>query len=358
MIGVSGLSFHRNFQKKILYKKALFCFVCLGILLVLSGVREANDIYNYVRTYTIEISLKREPLYGVLQLAFRQLGLSFYEFKAIVTFVCGILIIKGLKPYVENLMFIAFFYCFYLIFVDSAQFRNFIALSILVYSLKYVINLSQQKNALKYIICITVECGFHTAFLFYSVLLLLVIKGRRTFVKALFFIGMLVIGATYLNRNQIPFINYIMHFMEGNDRTIKYFSSTTKWGFLLPAILYFIQLVGIIWMVKNSAKKETGIDNKQAEFSKTIVLADLCCVIAIPLVMMNLTFYRLIRNLLLLNLGVFANAYMYEKKFLRRSFIVAFVSLLNFGWCVFEFVFYSSYDIAVFPVLQGEWFWK
>ncbi|WP_418667984.1 EpsG family protein [Allofournierella sp.] len=357
-LAFSGIcAFSRKIQKDKIANQIAVIITVLCIVLIVSANRQGNDIINYVRSYNSTKTFNREPLYHLLEVMGKAVELNFYQFRAAVSIIGYVLIISTLKKYTRNVEFVLFFYCFHLIFMDSGQLRNFLAVSIWVFSIRFVCELKTSKNLIYYCICIILACGIHTASIFYFILVLLLIRGRKTFTKALFGLGAGMALLTYLNGNRIPYISIIISFLLGEEqRAQNYFSSVTTRGFLGPVGLYILGIWGLLFIKRQM--HTTAFNEETIKFGNIVLMINCCFVVAVPLTMMNLTFYRLLRNLLYFNLAVYSNGYFCQNKIKQRWMIMLFTIFLCLGWALFDFTIYSSPEYTIAPVFNGEWFWK
>lgn len=354
----SGITaFSRKIQTNKRLNQLCIMITVVCIVLIASANREGNDIINYVRDYNSVQTFQREPIYVVLKILGKSIGLNFYQFRAVVSLIGYMLIVSTIKKYTSNVQFVLFFYCTYLLFMDSWQVRNFLAVSVFVYSVRFLSNTGSKKNLIAYCVCILISTGIHTAFIIYYILTLLYIKKRRVLVYSLCFVMAALSLITWLNDNKIPFIDIVVGILMGdNARAQEYFSLTTNLGFLAPVALYIYGILGV-FLVKRQTKT-SRMDNEKIKFCDLVLLINLCFISTIPMSMMSLTFYRLIRNLQYLNFCVYANGYCEQNKLRKRLVIIMFVVLLCMGWLVFDFTMYSSAEYIVTPVFEGDWFWK
>lgn len=354
----SGLTaFSRKIQNTKVLKWLCVAVTLCGIVLVISANREGNDIINYVNNYNATKTFDREPLYTLLTIMGDAMGMNFYQFHAFIAALGYLLIVLTLKKYTGNIQFILFFYCWHLLLMDSMQVRNFLAVCILIYSVQFLQDIRQKKNLICYCVGIFLAANIHTAFVIYYILMLLLIKGRKTFIRALFAVGVILTVMTGLNGNKIPFIEQLVSLLMSDvSRAESYFSLRTNLGFLPPMILYVVALVGI-WLVKE--QEDTALaNNNEIRFVNIVWGINLCFVVVVPMMMMSLTFYRLIRNLLYLNFAVYSIGWFRQRKVKKRLLLLLLVCGLCSGWAIFDFAIYADYEAILEPVFSGKWFWE
>lgn len=362
----SILTFSRRINRAPKTRLILKILLMAFIVFVVSANRNGSDIINYYVSYNSNSSLSREFIYNLLERAGKLLGLNFYQFRALASIAGYVLAEKTFSLYCKQSGFIWLFYCFHLIFMDSMQLKNFLAASIFIYSTRYLFDLKKKANVFKFAACVVLEVGIHTAFAITTVLLLLLIHGRKQFVGWLLFVGGFFSIITFLNGNRIPFAHDLFQLVLGEDtRVDSYFQTTTSLGFLPPTILYVLGLAMLLVLDSRFMRQTSVQTNKitskenglQKVFLKVIIMVNVCFIVVLPLVMLNLTFYRFLRNLLYLNFAAAGNAYYTQKLIQKRAVIVLMTSILCLSWFLFDFQIYSTTEYIITPVFEGVMFW-
>lgn len=142
----------------------LVLFLCFGYM-------TGSDWRNYESYYYDTVDINKgiavfEPGFVLLVNIFKYLGIGFWEFSIFFKVLLWGIMIKCLKKYCPKdifslaLMFFVGWYCFYL-FIDC-PFRNIFAITIFVYSVKYIIN----PNLLKYLLFTILAISFHISAVF------------------------------------------------------------------------------------------------------------------------------------------------------------------------------------------------
>ena len=139
-----------------------------------------------------------------------------------------------------------------------------------------------------------------------------------------------------------------------NDTRMIFFDSKTRLG-ALPVIVLYYFAIWLMW--EFSIKKKMEIPEFKKGIVYTAFLIFLCMGIALPLVVLNLTFYRIIKNITLLCYCIMATTYMKMKYLNSRVTIMLFSIVLAVGWLIFETVIYGSYETVVDPVINGVLYW-
>lgn len=337
-------------------KKFLEIIILTLVLLIITSNRVGEDIINYKNNYDYNHVLMsgREVLYFELKYRAYLSGLTFYEFRAILTFITGSLVILFLKKMDIDISFFLVFYMPVLLFMDSGQFRNQICLYFLLWSVQFlIVDDRNWRNIFKYVISIVIISQIHTAFIFYLSLLIFKIKDRKTkktITMLLIFCSMTVGMLTLINDNTIPFINNIYSLiLSSNDiRQIRY-NTQGHWGFIYPLIVHAIMAFMIAYIYHRSNLKE----KKEVSFLELTIFLNKISLIFVPFMMMNINYYRFLRNALVFNIITSIILWKGNKKNRNaRTIIIFSLVIVTALWFIFEFFIYDTMPRIVDPVLK------
>jgi hypothetical protein len=298
------------FKKKT--SRLLVFFTLVFILLMIVGAGPGytgqNDYINYKITYDkiSSVSFFSSPQIGytILMKIGHFFNLDFFYFRFLIIGICLFLIyFFFINRYSKNYNHILLLYMIYPMIIDSEHFRNFIALAILLAGIRFLEN-NSFKNKLIFFIIIIISSSIHFTFILYSFLLLANKKNSNKIPKVLA-IGVIILCViVFINNNQIPFLMPLLSFIS-NEKIIRYLTSRTNYGFLIPFTLYIINFIMIFWSrkiviknYKNSVKSDSMSD---LGFINIVYSINIIGFIFFPLYMLSITFYRLARNFLILN---------------------------------------------------------
>ena len=340
-----------EFNVELSYVLNIFTFGV--VFLLISANREGPDIIVYNRLYNEDHAFNlREPVYCILKNLFYNIGFSFFIFRAVLTFFSGLLVFKVFARL--NLNSMAFFACYMpiFLFMDSMQFRNSVALYMLVYALYLLINDRIKYRRLIYIVIVILAAQIHTVFYFYLIFVLFDTKYENVLMYMLAVFSFVLVIITALNGNRFPFINTIMSIVlsKGDPRLTQYMT-TGRLGFLLPTSIHLISMI-ILVIVYKSMRVQDGIKSK---WQRIAVVVCLCSSVFIPLMMMNLHYYRILRNSFVISLIASVIALQEENRLWNRIWLFSFMVITVFIWRSFE-VFFNNADLFD-CVLSGQWFW-
>lgn len=281
------------------------------------------------------------------------IGASYHVFLMLITFVCFYLIHSTLKKITKELNLVYAMYFIFPFFFDVIQLRNFIVMSILIYSTKYLLN----NNKVKYIIAILIASSFQIIAIAY--LPFVIINVRKRFSKSL--IRFLAIASIFLsviiliNSKQIPFLTHILEFMNVSKLEI-YFNSKTSYGFLL---FWGLQILSysMMWLTNKLFKKYNLVnidDGRKTNFIQLIYYFNLISFIFLPLFLLNSNFIRLIRNILILNYTSIAITYRsIDDRFEKMAYLIFIIIYVLLFWGV---LLLPSWDNIVIQILDNNMF--
>lgn len=278
--------------------------------------------------------------YGLMD-AFRSLGFSFFEFREILVGIGLLFIFLLTRKLAANPHLVYTSYLLYLIFLDYIQLRNFIACC--VFCLALVILLQQRQHwRILFVLFILLASSFHSSFIVY--LMFLVIPSnewnKSKIVKSIAIFAVIFSVFAVFSRNSISFVSDVISFVDV-ERSARYADKATNFGGLYFIVLQVATSVLMLVFVKGYEYNVNGrfIVNENGELidvQKTLRLIfyiDLLAIALCPMVIFSITFYRLLRNLYLINVIGFS---LYNKK---NQSVWMFVFLLFYivMWSGIEF---------------------
>lgn len=351
------VSFHYKIGTRHFFVGYIFCLFL--IFLLITSNRVGNDIVNYNNKYIyfyLDIS-PIELVYKILSYISYRLGLSFYLFRAVLTFVLGAMAFSTLQRFNINLAILFVFYLPSIIFMDSMQVKNSFALYILIWASKFLIDDKIKHRKIKFFISVLLMGGFHTAFFYYFFLLFIDVTHKQnkklTYLYLLFVIILSLV--TFANGNKIPFLNKIFSILlsKGDSRKDLYMTSGHL-GFVYPTILLFTMVCTISYC----KRRVILLDKKENNFITLTNYLNLSCLFFIPFMMMNITYYRFVRNTFMFN--IIASLILFKKGNKEVHYLLSIFLIFNtFCWWLFDTRIYESSKLIVDPVLKyGEFFYK
>jgi len=351
------------FRKR--HSKLLTIITLITILLFIGGAGPEYHSYNHSRDYiNYEISYNNADFtgfferpeigYTLLMKVGNLINLDFFSFRMVITAICLLLIYQMvIKRYVYNSNYILLMYMMYPMIIDSEHFRNFIAMTVFLFSIRFL-EKNLLKDKIKFLVLALIATSIHTAFIFYTPLIFVNVNDKNRLVKGIAIGTIFLTIVAFLNNNQVPFLQLILKFFD-DEKVIRYLSSRTNFGFLIPVILHLISIILVYWSRKVIIRKnfKTNIMDElndsinynqkkrvaDIEFINLVFWINIIGIVFFPLYMMSTTFYRLARNFLILNFIVYSIASNKLKrgsayKLIFNSTVIASVTL----WLVMDLI--------------------
>lgn len=329
-------SFFRN--------SGLFALLLIPIILILFGANYSNPDYeNYLAAYELQ---KQEIVFETSQIGFiilmklsSWLGLTYTGFLISVSIIGIFLIYKIVIKYTTKPNFVFALYFIHPFFLDIVQVKHFLAMSIVVFSTQFLIE-NKLTYKYKYISGILIASSIHYISLFFIPLAFI----KEISIKVLFLI-MAALSLTVLVLDNLGLIQTIAIKIAGESRTEHYFENRANLGFFVQYFIQTAMLVTVFFSVRS-----LRINNKSNKFIEIILIINIYLLILFPFYMINGTFERAFRMILILNYILFSltlTSLSIKPKIFYSSFLIVIVGLL-FYWHVYhnysEEVFFSIFE--------------
>lgn len=341
------------------------------ILIIWGGNVFGPDIANYMRNYKIgihSIAQEQEKLYYIFMNICFSLKFTFFQYRIIVS-LCAILVFYFVfKKFNTNIHLISVLYMLTIFFMDGIQIRNFLGLAF-VYLGLYILYEKNKWWKIEYIICIILASLIHSALIVYLVFLIvpkdLDKKYSKREIRIILGGGILFYLYMYAFRNSLNFLVSITE-IGGEAKATEYAQYTTHYGSL---IIFLLQMIAIILSMYNYKKvveknkiivqknydtKLCGIE-KDLKVLKFIIYINTIALLFVPFSIIQSTYYRLIRNLVLLNfigMGIVSKWYKRNVKIFIINFI--FIGI----WFYKEYVFGGGFQEYIIPFMEYNKFLK
>lgn len=365
------------------YSKIVTIITLVAILLFMAGAgpgytteNKSMDYVNYERRYDniekVGLGYNIQFGYTIIQKIGALFGLDFFWFRFIVIGICLFALYFFLiKKYTYNANFVLAFYLLYPMIIDSEQLRNFIAMTIVLVSIR-LLEKSSTFYRMMYLGVVGIAGTFHTAFLFYLPLVFVTNKKNSRFTKVIAASSLFMMAVMILNNNKLPFADFIIETID-DRRVTRYLSSSTTLGFVMPLVLTISSIVLVLWAKRISdrdMKRYRGnsllyVQNEVSEariryennFITLIFWINLLSSFFFPFFIITLQFYRLPRNLLLLNIITYAIAInKLKKESLHRIIYLGSIVVSMLLWVFIDLVVTTSADRVLIPFFLQNYF--
>lgn len=289
----------------------VYCALMLLLILLMAGNIYNGDMHLYIFNYEniLEPSYKGGFEFGYQLLAkiSANLGLNYNQFLLVISILGLGLISSTIKLFTNRISYVLGLYFIYPFIWDVVQIRNFLAMSIIIYGIRYLI--SENKNYYKYILCVLLASTVHVSSLFYLFLILVKIKD----------INKLSIGIIFTVIISLLFMPQILSILGTIVPAVKmeaYIQTQTSSLTKLLGIGYYIYLIILVKISVNIINKIDSKTSKSLRYTKTYkygkfsinkktididpeAILKICIISALVLYFFinNLNFVRIYRNL-------------------------------------------------------------
>ena len=301
-----------------------------------------EEVGNAPDLHSVFNSTYMEYGYTFLMFIANNLGLNFFSFRIVLTLACLGLFASAIKYYKVNPNFIVGLYMIYLFFFDTIQLRNCIIEFIILFATRYLFQKSGI-SLLKYILCIFIAGSIHSiAYLFLSLLLIRFVRSEKGY-KRIFALAALFFIVCVLLRPVLPqIINALAKLI---NRGSSYFHSTVRFSYFIVMFFYLLGFVPLYWY--RNKVTDPNVKNKIEYIIKINTIMGLF----LPLCFINSSFYRIFRNIVVLDtIGLsllYANT---EKRTSAKNIAMSAQILLVGGWLVVDLARNSEMDIIGFAL--------
>lgn len=303
----------------------LFALILVITLIVIAcNTLDIPDIEGYKMFYS-GMNTGIEPGYVFLENLGIRFGLSFETFRSI--FIVGSYLVLWIAvdrlKLNKNIVFAL--YSVYPFTYDVIQLRNLLALSLVVLGISFLYT-KDKGNKVKYVICIALATLFHSLMLIYLVLL---VSGKQLIdsrlkkqllglAVALMFVFSILMSRSFAIQSIIGSYFYSFNSVKADA----YLRIGMRYGFI---VFWFMEIFYVLVAYinkKNSSSVEDEIaERKELSFWIMITVTVLGC----PLCILNSNFYRIFRNISVLNYGQLQYSVTSKKNYLSILGIVLFV---------------------------------
>lgn len=346
----------------------LIFFLTLIFMWILMAFTYGNADENiYFSRYTEPYlwNNQTEFLYAVIIRVFNLLHFNFYQFKACMALIQLLLISMTVRKFSKLPGFVLLMYSIFPFTMDIAQMRNALATSIMIFSIKYLMNEENQleienkltKNDFIFIVCILVATFIHTASFIWIVLLFAKkVTFKTTVIATMLFFVLFSFIITPTN------VVWLADIFGATTRMAAYVSNAyqlTKESHLFAAIIrvsiYMIFVTIFLYITKfNNANY---IPKNQLYFMKKINVMILCIV---PFMIHYTTeVYRMQAGLSIVNYIVMTNCINSKLEYKMRTskwnlFVTLFVIMFAFTNLYLLILRNENFNTVFKPVFQNN----
>lgn len=333
----------------------LILLLSVGVFsLIWAGNIAGPDIENYLTQYKYPTSRLTsggiEIVYNYLIYIFSTKNVDFYVFRFIISFVSLTAIFLFSTKIEANPHKLLIFYALSQFFLDGVQIRNFLALPFFVLAGVTLIK-GERRWKIKFACLILIASLIHVSFLIYLIFLLVPEKdlSYKRLIKIHGAVAVILCVVFFFEKQ---YLGIIIDLISSIDltRATNYSQVSTKMGSLIIVLLQLAG-IGVSYFSYHKIQKLNDTNGNMDCLERRlhrILWINILAIYLLPFSMIQLTFYRLIRNLILFNFSsVLISIRYYPRKFRYKFWIVLFVYLLL--WQISEFCILNQFEVIVEP---------
>lgn len=346
---------------------ALLPFLMILFLVLLMSANTKNpDFVSYAIQYERQMATN-DWLYGKLSEIFYIIGLPYYALRLFMSVIGFLLIHSTVKTFVQKQSVFYLLYFLYPFFFDVVQIRNFLGMAILIYSIRYLIDITPL-SGMKYLVCIIVAFGFQASFLLYIPLLLIPLVNRSILLKGISLTA--VVFALFVTINR-PLLNSTSQLLLGSlssfDSRIDTYITQSK-GLFIQWIIQLINLISIQWskrLLQRSYRKRPNefeiILDRNRKLVDLVLMINIYLLVFSPLYIINSNFARLYRNVIPLNYICYLSVYASKNlnSYASQNYEKLIFQVVSISYIISLFVvrvLTDYYETIFLAILQYNWF--
>ncbi len=356
----SVLSIYSNREVRL-----LSIFFLLFLIMIFCGNNENPDYVGYkfkydsIKNHNATDFVFSNPYIGfnMLQFICHAIGLNYQAFLFIVALLGYALIINTLHYFHANMSYVLLLYLFYPFFYDVIQIKNFLAMSIVIYSIRYLLD-TKKSATLKYVVLIIAASLFHILSVSYLLLLLTKLKKKvPLYILALLSSVSIAILIRLRLIDPLSMASILFEALLPQEKLV-YFNPVINYGYIVidGIMLYCVLILQFIsHKVGHVSKNANSICTQESLQYKLVILMRDCnfllLIILLPMNFVNPNFFRIFRNFFILNYTCFYIGREYLKKESpdytpeMTVFFDAAVYVFVIGLFLYDFVLYENKTI-------------
>lgn len=267
------------------------------MIIIVVQNRENPDYVNYKWIY--ESGMQVETGWKYLEeLAIRE-GLQYDEFKSIVVVISYVILFYGLVKLDVNENIILAIYAFYPFAMDAIQLRNFLAMTLVLYAYHFIIR-NDKKGKLLFLGLVLIASTIQSVFPIYLVLLLVNHKKfnsvRNKLIGVLVICSFIVLVIVKMVPGLVNDIGLLL-FESRSDKVDYYVQNNVGFGFIIFGVMHTLFTLSMYYCGKSKGL----LSDKERVLVNSVFWSDLLLLCMLPLLIINIEFYRIYRNMCLLN---------------------------------------------------------
>lgn len=332
-------------RKRIRYFMPLLTIVYM--IIMMGGNTNNPDTIIYERMYYSSKFFDKDPGFGLLIDRAKAFGLGINEFRLVIAIIGLVLISSAANYFIKNIGIFYLIYFVYPFMMDVVQVRNFLAMCLVVFSLRFLVDESKKGPILCLLFIVMATLIQKTAIVYTPLFLFKYIEKKKLMKGILVIVAVisLIAGLNTQLVNRIAFVllNTVSESLMGSA---KFLSRNTNWGWLILWGEQFTNVFLVSWSLKawnyairnypEQIKSKQSLTRVQL-YLELIFWINIYLFCFCPLYVININFYRIMRNIMVANAIVFALTIETKNLFARRKNRYVYI------WAILAYVAFMFY---------------
>jgi len=299
-----------------------------------------KQLYDYISYTGAGFSTSQFGFVQIMKFA-TKLGLQYHHFLMIVSLIGIYLITDTVKKYTDKPHLVYTLYFIHPFLLDIVQVKHFLAMAIIVYCFRYL-EQEGSKNNIKFIVGVLIASSIHAISILFLPLLFIKKMRIKTLVLSVAIVLLIGIPIAYTDILQI-----IASKILNIQRVEIYFLNRARFGFFIQ---FFIQ--GTILLIVHYSRKILQKRRECNRYVDLIYRTNLYLIVLFPFYIINGTFERGFRMIMILNYILFSKLFSTSKK---REKIVILILIFIFVFSLFMYYTFIPYkDTVFFPIFENN----
>lgn len=341
-------------------KKKNFTLILIPSLIILGiifsyGIANADMQYYSLDYATVEAGFTgyfkgTEIGFFALTWICKRFSLGLLGLRFAIFLLSTLFLVLFSRKVVYNYHLFIVLYTSFLFIINDIQLRNLIAMSISAYAFTYL-NEDSRLAKMKYCFWIMFAMLFHMAAVFNFVLLLVELRNRKLLVEIVAITSISLELLFILDRGLIRSLSSLITPLLGSDsqRAEQYLTTQTNGSF--NVVLLIVLGIVLTWFCYESLQLT---DRGLGRFYEKVYYATILQIVWLPLLWLNVEFYRFPRNMLLLINVLVCNYFVVEKRglTLRKLKIIGLLVITTIAWIIVAYSIISEWDAVIIPIFE------
>lgn len=336
-----GIAIFSIFSRK---SKIGFYLSFIMAWLLIAGNDGNYDYFQYELRYDAGIyrDVKLDFGFGLLCETFKRMGLSYQEFKAVISFACLLLIFRTIKNMSRLPSLGAAIFLIFPFLIDITQFRNFISYSIVFFAIPYLFE-DGKRNLIMYTIIVVLAATIHSSSAFYLLFLFVKIETKFRYLFVIIGVVFITVAKEALKARFV---------MESGINKFENYEMTSFAGALLGSFIVIANYLLVLYLY-NKKRYNLLAQTLWLKFNtqNTWVYCNLMFVLIIPFLFDNANYSRVYRNVAVLNMIFFSNAY-----YIKKNLKILVMTIYYAYFVYFSFLRNNSFQDVIVPVFSHNIF--